>query len=478
MVLPTPGGIPRKDDFFDRDDEVAELWATLETSNILMVAPRRAGKTALMFKLIDEQASHGEFHVAYRNLQHEDDEADLFALIDRFTDVHRTPDPPRPYGVLMLDEFLSFVETILGTDDGLDWKRVRRLFEKFRAIRSDPDHSRWLRFVLAGSTSIDMILDRVGGNLLNDLRRLAIGVFDPLTTMAFIEALVADIDHAFSKRQKERIMALLGGNFPYFIQLYISELRYRLRGENAVSDTLLDSVYWSDIIGGKGSQYFSDYYQRLKKYGYIHPSLPKAARTILSAVAAADSLHYGDVKTLFHGVFDRFDPELFALLRTSLNDEFYLDYDTRIREFSFRFKLMRDWWRRWHPPEDRMFLDDRILIYRHGGLLIAHVSTHRIPPTDLDLFAGEFTAIIDFMHDTAFGQTRGITLDSGYYCVHTSEYLIVAVNVIGDIENERALAERMKRFIGNIETEYAAVLSNWDGDRAHFAGIEKMLSRL
>ncbi|HYC61375.1 MAG TPA: hypothetical protein VEK79_17605 [Thermoanaerobaculia bacterium] len=53
MIHNTVGKPVQGDDFFDRKREVAEIWSRLETDDILLLAPRRVGKTSLMYRLND-----------------------------------------------------------------------------------------------------------------------------------------------------------------------------------------------------------------------------------------------------------------------------------------------------------------------------------------------------------------------------------------------------------------------------------------
>lgn len=39
------GGVPRGEDYFGREDLIENLWARLKRDNVLLVAPRRFGKT-------------------------------------------------------------------------------------------------------------------------------------------------------------------------------------------------------------------------------------------------------------------------------------------------------------------------------------------------------------------------------------------------------------------------------------------------
>ena len=50
----TPGNPVRGKDFWDRKDLIEKIWKSLERGSILLIAPRRFGKTSLMLKIHDE----------------------------------------------------------------------------------------------------------------------------------------------------------------------------------------------------------------------------------------------------------------------------------------------------------------------------------------------------------------------------------------------------------------------------------------
>ena len=58
MVAICVGGVPRGEDFFDREEFMKNLWETLKNNNVLLLAPRRYGKTAVMHKLEDTQSGY------------------------------------------------------------------------------------------------------------------------------------------------------------------------------------------------------------------------------------------------------------------------------------------------------------------------------------------------------------------------------------------------------------------------------------
>lgn len=61
------------DNFFDREREQRSMWNRLETDNVLLLAPRRVGKTSLMWRLRDTAELHG-FRASYCSVAGERDE--------------------------------------------------------------------------------------------------------------------------------------------------------------------------------------------------------------------------------------------------------------------------------------------------------------------------------------------------------------------------------------------------------------------
>ncbi len=51
------GSVPRGEDYFGQEDLIKKIWIRLKTDNILLAAPRRFGKTAAMYRLLDEPRS-------------------------------------------------------------------------------------------------------------------------------------------------------------------------------------------------------------------------------------------------------------------------------------------------------------------------------------------------------------------------------------------------------------------------------------
>src|SRR5262249_23069895 len=67
-------------DFYNREIELAGLWRKLETDHVLLLAPRRVGKTSLMYKLLAVTPNQPEKFSLYLSVPDIDPE---FEFIER-----------------------------------------------------------------------------------------------------------------------------------------------------------------------------------------------------------------------------------------------------------------------------------------------------------------------------------------------------------------------------------------------------------
>jgi hypothetical protein len=124
-------------------------------------------------------------------------------------------------------------------------------------------------------------------------------------------------------------------------------------------------------------------------------------------------------------------------------------------------------------------IEDIFIITNHG-LLLAHKSKEIHPDMDDDIMGSMITAVQDFVKDSfkdksKFGLKR---LDFGDSVIHIQrgKYIYAAVILSGDEPSD--FEETLEKLITNIETKYADVLEDWDGDLDTVRGLKDMLDDL
>lgn len=369
--------------FFDRKRETAELWSRLETDDILLLAPRRVGKTSLMFHMRDTAAEHGqramyisvadagsesafvrrllaevEAHDEKKRFAaaiHKSRVASFFRRTKKFSvggiGLELTDDADAHWPelgesiaaalhglggkwLLLIDEVPIFVLALLRSDP--TGERARKFLNWFRALRQRAENKN-VRWFLAGSIGLDTVTRRMGfGDTINDLFVYTdFGPFDRTTAFAFLSELAASYSIAVSDDVKSAICARTGWLIPFHLQLCFSELRMLCHGRSpAAAD--VDAVY-GHLLSAARKQYFDYWYQRLREElgtpddGYAVALLNAIA--IDPAGASAQTLRgkLGDGERLTY------------LLDVLSSDGYIVEQEGR---YLFRSSLLRDFWRR------------------------------------------------------------------------------------------------------------------------------------
>lgn len=265
----TIGRPAQGEDFFDREAERRRVWRLLRADHVLLLAPRRVGKTSLMYKLITEAPEQGG-RAAYVGVAGARSELDLvsrvyLAVAQRHEAVERSlrrgrlarafagvrslklagvelvlrelPEEPwqlvgrelvqaiRETGgrwVLMLDELPVFILRLLDSERGP--RRVSDFMHWFRELRQgEPGQEDPLRWLLAGSIGLDAVTRRLElGETINDLHILHLGAFDAATADQFLQALAEGTGLRLAPDTRAEILDAVGWLIPYHLQLLIS----------------------------------------------------------------------------------------------------------------------------------------------------------------------------------------------------------------------------------------------------------------
>ncbi len=382
------GSVARGSDFFDRSAEIAELVHLLERDHTLLLAPRRSGKTSLMYRLKDRPPPG--WTVVYTDVESATSEAAfvsrliavireanppgarwpmlgsaLTALLDRFEKVQAGPVQIEmaqaiaadwmDVGVLLfrlmrglktplmlaIDEFPIFLGRIL--DEGGP-ERARVLLDWFRALRLGEEvHASGARFLLAGSIGLDAVVSRAGLTAtINDLVTFRLG---PLTASKAREMLarLGTGEHlALPDAVRDRILHHIDWPVPFHLQLLFSEvLRAHRFREEPLTEALVDRAYESLLAPDK-RKHFAHWVERLS---FEAPAERALATAILTAAARDPQGVSVDTLAQLRRDLPRQDPpDPDALLR-GLEHDGYLARDGA--RWRFASSLVRDWWLRW-----------------------------------------------------------------------------------------------------------------------------------
>lgn len=230
------GSPVRGREFWNRERELKQIWKALETSSVLLTAPRRFGKTSLMQHLVDHpQNGWQAFYFDAEGLkQPESFVAELTIILLREQKFRQLLDKAKKIIGNLSDRFdeVNFGEFKVSIQKQLasDWqekgrelielskelklktifiidelplligniakeqgeKSARELLSWLRSLRQMTDLSDKVRWVTGGSIGIEKVLQRVGAGTkeINDLERIHVREFTQNSAREFIKTLL------------------------------------------------------------------------------------------------------------------------------------------------------------------------------------------------------------------------------------------------------------------------------------------------
>lgn len=399
------GNVPEPDELYGREALLRQINGSLNRNNILLLAPRRFGKTGVMHYL-NKRPPDGLFPLAF-DLEDAQSGADFVArlvarttgcqalrpLVERATKgfcaagnwltrlvesvglgevfhikfrkaiekewpelgqqvMHALEGADHPLLFLFdeLPEMLKKMARLHGDD------AARQFIGWFRRLRvevEDEDRLRRQRFVVGGSTGLNYLLDRrlAAPETCNDFKRLSVDPLELPDAALLCRYLAGSLGCTITDDQIEHLIAMLGPPVPYFIQMVFSELGQRHASHPGPLQTeWLDEVYAHRLMGRACKRYFDQYRRRLDQYD---KAVERAAVEILCRVAHADDDGLAD-RDLWEAYAASQGPGAdhhdFAELLADLECDWYLQRDAQTGRYTFFLPVMRDWWRRWYEP--------------------------------------------------------------------------------------------------------------------------------
>lgn len=389
MVHNCVGAPVTGNDFFGREGEQRRCWESLESDHLLLLAPRRVGKTSLMLRL-KEGAFANDFEASYVSGADADDEAHFvqklfeaatvlsvwqqlvdgslgqilrrvqkvdvvgFALELQGADREQWPligerlaralDQQERRCLLLVDEVPIFVLRLLRLDP--TGERARRFLTWFRGLRQRSGHNGRLRWLLAGSIGLDTVASRLNlGDTINDLRLFSLGPFSPEVADQLLDALGATHNLALSNEVRNRILFRIGWTIPYYLQLVFAELLEICR-RNAADATVerVDQAF-ENLFKPAKKAYFDYWRQRLpEELGQVDAS---HALLLLNAIAATEQGASRDTLTQVLTKQVRNTGERREKLRYLLDvleSDGYILQEEGSGRFLFRSPLLREFW--------------------------------------------------------------------------------------------------------------------------------------
>lgn len=388
-------------DFYGRDYELKALWERLERGeHVLLLAPRRVGKTSLMLEL--RRQPRPNWHVIYIDVEGATDAADLFAdilaqlaahpahrrglenipgwqaakdILRRATnlrgkvrlpgfkmelagamraDWHRRADQIRArlaatkaegQLLIIIDELPYLVSRLV--NKGLK-EDAELLLSKLREWRQSPDLRGSVATLSGGSIGLEGVVRRAGtSSIINDLVPFHLESWSRSTARQFLDEIGQSDGFALGESTVEQILDLLHDPVPYHLQLFFHALREECRDDpSLLTPELVKNCFEQRLAGDSGTAHLDHYATRLEIA--LDEQERDAALAILSHLSRLASPKDGaPVEELQQLTLGREDACRSAL-RVLVTDGYLRRDGDRV---SFRSNLLRQWWQRHHAGD-------------------------------------------------------------------------------------------------------------------------------
>lgn len=382
------------EDFFNREAEVERLTQLIdEGHNVLLVAPRRIGKTSLVRETFRRMDARERDYLLFVDVQDCKTPEDVIVEIALAA---------QPYGNLktkFTDAFDSLLNGVRDNVDSIfelrfreaivgDWrakarKIVQTLAEADRSIvicldelpimlnrlitkPGDPAEHRveaevflsWLRraftahpdkvrWIVCGSIGLEPILARHNLSFtIGHLRALHLPPWDRATADACLRSLAAGQGYDWPEECREVLLDRLAHFIPHHVQMYFGHVidDWRRRGATTLTAEDVDRVWHKHMLSTRGHAELADYEERLLRV--LEKTAVDLALALLTEAAVVGRLKPAAAAAIVENHrLDHSEKSLRDVLRV-LEHDGYLERDGDSGGWVFVSPLIRDWWSR------------------------------------------------------------------------------------------------------------------------------------
>ena len=231
--------------------------------------------------------------------------------------------------LIVFDELTVLLESLTLIDN--DGRTVRTFLNQFRALRSSTAEScSWL---ICSSVGVrNYTIQHNLSDTINDVADFDLGAYSDAEATEFVSLLAQTIGIEIDDKTVRHMLAKIGWNIPYFIQLLMSRLP-----KGKVTKAAIDDAYNHLLKTGS----FDTWHERLnKEYG----NNKDVAKLVLQYMCVnTEGKPRDEIFNYLYARFSSFDNDSLGLLLRALMTDGYLVKDGEL--YRFRSPLLRDYWK-------------------------------------------------------------------------------------------------------------------------------------
>lgn len=382
MAVNTTIGHPaRGKEYYERPGLTEKLWEKIQSgSSILLTAPRRVGKSSILFYLMDNpRENFRPLYITTESINNENEFfKKLFNLIintlsgikhykalasnltrelaariesvgidgvsigesrlnyyDELVSLINSLDLKGEHLLLMVDEFAETVQNII-KDEGE--REAVHFLQSNRTLRQLPEISEKLQFVFAGSIGLENVVESINASqVINDLYSFGIPPFSAAEASGLIATIMEGSGYTFDEKWLQYLFDKIGWLIPFYIQLMIDEIdKAPFEVEKVISKKEIDYAFWQ---ASNHRNYFSNWHTRLRRaYKGKEYNFTKALLNYVSEHGTVSSAHIKKLASAFQLEDDH------RTLLNSLKYDGYINNHDDPKLYRFNSPLLKIWW--------------------------------------------------------------------------------------------------------------------------------------
>jgi uncharacterized protein len=384
------GQIASKGDFYIRNTEIKRLIRAIDAgANIQLTAPRRVGKSSILYYLKDNPIADYNFvyievesarnqNDYYRKMYKEILKSDALTnskkfweqlkntknnflkrlkglSIGDFGSIELNENANIDYEeellnllsgielnneklIIMVDEFPEVILNIVEDENG-EIKEAKKFLQSNRAFRNNAEIRSKVQFIYTGSNSLNIIAANLDSSVfINDLNSVPVL---PLNTEESKDLVSKVLDNYGYKIDNDKLTYLISKVewlIPFYLQLMIQEIINLIEPEEDITSETIDKAF-QKIMDQRNDHHFEHYVKRLKRL-FVGDEL-KFVHLFLNTLAKNQSITKNEVLNMSHGIVTESQNNK---ILTSLVHDGYIIFIEENRDYKFNSPILKRWW--------------------------------------------------------------------------------------------------------------------------------------
>ena len=371
------GQVARKKNFWNREAELEDIWYKIESgSHILLVAPRRVGKTSIMYNIFDNPKD--DYIVLYIDTESADTENEFWKKLfhklmeeefvntlqnkakhffnslktlnivevsmkgikfgdgselnytSAFKKLIKELDTDKKL-IIMMDEFAQTIENIVKYENE---QAAQSLLKTHRELRQDVTLSEKVTFVYAGSIGLESVaakIDSIG--LINDIPPVKITPLEFDDAIQFVQKLSDSNKINIQQNEIAYLLEKIEWLIPFYIQLIVDELR---KSKILITQEIIDNAIATIL---ENRNHFEHWHIRLKN---LADNEYKFSKEVLNMISENKIMSFNEIINIGEK-YSLNEDDSKEILR-ALKYDGYINNSENIKEYRFNSPILRMWW--------------------------------------------------------------------------------------------------------------------------------------